>query len=56
MWSGKKSRLRKLASTLVLWTGLALIGMIAIPAGLLFGMIILIWEALNFILRKIDKL
>lgn len=55
MPSEKKPRLRKLASGLVLWTGLAVIGVIAIPAGILFGMIISIWEALNFILKAIDR-
>lgn len=55
MPSGKKARLRKIASGLVFWTGLALIGLIAIPAGILFAMIVLIWEALSFILKKIDR-
>ena len=55
MPSEKKSRLRKMASGLVFWTGLALIGVIAIPAGILCGMIVLIWEALGFVLKKIDK-
>lgn len=56
MPSAKKPRLRALASGAVLWTGLVLIGVIAVPAGILFGMIVLIWEALNFMLKKIEKL
>ena len=55
MPSRKKPRLRALVSSAVFWAGLALIGVIAIPAGLLFGLIVLIWEALNFILRKIEN-
>lgn len=51
----EKSRLRKMASGLVFWLGLALIGVLAIPAGILFGLIALIWEALSFLLRKIEK-
>lgn len=51
---GKKPRLRALVSGVVLWTGLALIGVIAIPTGLLLGVIFLIWEAINFLLKKID--
>ena len=55
MLSGGKTCLRKLASGLVLWIGLALIGVLAIPAGVLCGLIVLIWEALNFMLKKIEK-
>ena len=55
MPSGKKARLRKIASGLVFWTGLVLIGVLAIPTGILGGMIFFIWEALSFLLRKIDK-
>ena len=55
MPSGKKARLRKIASGLVFWIGLALIGVIAVPAGILFGIIALIWETLGFILKKMDK-
>ena len=55
MPSGKKSRARKIVSGLVFWSGLVLIGVIAIPAGILCGMILLIWEALSFILKEIDR-
>ena len=55
MPSDRKPRLRKIASGLVLWTGLAVIGVIAVPAGILLGAIILIWEALSFLLKKIDR-
>ena len=54
MSSAKKPCLRKLVSGFVFWSGLALIGVLAIPAGILFGMIFLIWETLNFLLKKID--
>lgn len=55
MLSGKEARLRKIVSGFVFWTGLALIGVLAIPAGILFGMIFLVWETLNFLLKKIDR-
>lgn len=55
MLPDKRPRLRALASRAVLWAGLVLIGVIAIPTGLLFGLIILIWETLNFLLKKIDN-
>ena len=55
MPSGKKPRLRKIASSAVFWTGLVLIGVLAVPAGILCGMMFLIWEALSFLLRKIEK-
>ena len=55
MPSGKKARLRKIASGLVFWTGLVLIGILAVPTGVLGCMIFFIWEALSFLLRKIDE-
>ena len=55
MPSCKKPRLRKIASGLVFWTGLVLIGILAVPAWILCGVMFFIWEALSFLLRKIDK-
>ena len=56
MAPGKKRRMRKIVSGVVFWAGLALIGVIAVPAGILFGMIFLIWEIVDFILRKIERI
>ena len=52
---GKKTRLRKTASGLVFWTGLVLIGVLAVPAGILCAVMLLIWQALSLLLKKIDK-
>ena len=48
-------RLRKMLAGFVFWAGLVLIGIIAIPTGILFGMIALLWEALGFLLKKLDN-
>ena len=55
MSSTKEPRLRKLASGLVFWAGLALTGILAIPTGILFGVIALLWEALGFLLKRLDN-
>lgn len=46
---------RKIASGCVFWIGLALIGMIAILAGFLFGILYLIVWLMNFLIDKIEK-
>ena len=51
----RRARLRKMLAGFVFWAGLVLIGVIAIPAGILFGIIVFIWEALSFLLKKLDK-
>ena len=55
MTRDKKLRLRKIVSGLVFWSGLLVIGVLAVPAGILFGMIVLIWKAIDFILKKINR-
>ena len=35
------------------WGGLLVVGVLAIPAGMLFGMLFLIGEGLNFVLKKL---
>ena len=52
----KKPRLRRIVSGIVFWAGLAVIGVIAIPFVLLFGIFSLLGKALDFILKKIDAL
>lgn len=49
------SRGRKIASSCVFWIGMGLIGIAAIPAGLLFGIIRLILRATSFLTDKIEK-
>lgn len=54
---GKKrsSRFRKIASGCVFWIGMALIGVAAIPAGILLGIMYLIVWTMNFFTDKIEK-
>ena len=51
----KKTRLRKFISGLMFWGGLLLIGVLAIPAAILFGLNYLVGEAVDFILNKIGR-
>lgn len=55
MTSDKKLRLRKVVSWIVLWGGLLVIGIIAIPTGILFAIIFIVWKAVDFVLKKIEK-
>ncbi len=48
-------RVRKIASGCVFWFGLVLIGIAAIPAGILFGIIRLLLRATGFLTDKIEK-
>ena len=48
--------LRKIVSGIVFWAGIAVIGAVAIPLVILFGMFLLIGKALDFILRKLGAL
>ncbi len=49
------SSVRKTASGCVFWIGMALIGIAAIPAGILFGIIRLLLKATSFLTDKIEK-
>lgn len=51
----KKLRLRKVVSWIVLWGGLLVIGIIAIPTGILFAIIFIVWKAVDFVIKKIEK-
>lgn len=51
----KRSRIREIASSCVLWTGMGLIGIIAIPAGILLGIIYGIVMAVGFLTDKIER-
>lgn len=46
---------RKAAAKLVLWLTLLLVGVLAVPAGLLIGLIFLIWSAGDALIKKFDK-
>ena len=50
-----KSRFRKVLSGLVFWFGLAVIGVIAIPAGILFAVMFFVWKAVDLVITKIEK-
>ena len=50
-----KLRFRKALSGLVFWTGLAVIGIIAIPAGILFAAMFFVWKAVDLVIAKIEK-
>ena len=51
----QSSRIREIASGCVFWLGMALIGVVAVPAGILFGMIYLIVRGINFLTDKISN-
>ena len=48
-------RFRKALSGLVFWIGLAVIGIIAIPAGLLFAVMFFVWKLVDLVINKIEK-
>ena len=50
-----KPRFRKAISGFVFWTGLAVIGIIAIPAGILFAAIFFVWKLVDLVIAKIEK-
>ena len=50
-----KPRFQKALSGLVFWTGLTVIGIIAIPAGLLFAVIFFVWKLVDLVIAKIEK-
>lgn len=54
---GKKrsSRVRKIASGCVFWICMALIGVVAVPAGVLLGLIDLIVRVMYFLTDRIEK-
>ncbi len=49
-----RERMREAASGCVVWVGLALIGVVAVPTGLLFGVIYLIWKAMSFLTDRLQ--
>lgn len=48
-------RLRSAISKAAAWFGVATIGALAVPAGLLVGIIALIWTGVNAITRWLDQ-
>lgn len=44
---------RKILAKIILFIGIALIAVIAVPAALLFGAILIIWAATDFLVEKI---
>ena len=42
----------KLASGIVFWSGMVLIGILAVPTAILLGAISAIWKGAGFLLRK----
>ena len=55
MAPNKKLQLRKVVSGIVFWSGLIIIGIIAIPTGILFAIIFIVWRAIDFVIKKIEK-
>lgn len=55
MKSKKKALLRKIASGITFWGGLAVIGVIALPTAILAGLIALIWKGTDILVKKIDN-
>lgn len=53
--SNKKLRLRKVVSGIVFCIGLIIIAIIAIPTGILFAIIFIVWKAVDFIIKRIEK-
>ena len=51
----KKLRLRKVVSGIIFWGGLFVIGIIAIPTGILCAIIFVVWKAADFVIKKIEK-
>lgn len=50
----RTGRLRGLISKVAVWFGAAVIGALAVPAGILVGSIALIWTGVNAITRRLD--
>ena len=50
-----KPRFRKALSGLVFWSGLAVIGIIAVPAGILFAVMFFVWKGVDLVIAKIEK-
>ena len=47
--------MRKAVSTFLFWCSLVPIGILAVPAAILIGMIYLIWNSADFVIRKLDN-
>ena len=50
-----KTNLRKIASGITFWSGLVVSGVIAVPASILVGLIVLIWKGTDILVKKIDS-
>ena len=50
-----KPPLRKVLSGLIYCGGLAVIGVIAIPAGILFAAMFFVWKLVDLMIAKIEK-
>ena len=50
----RNGRLRGMISKVTVWFGAAVIGALAVPAGILVGFIALIWTGVNAITRRLD--
>lgn len=46
---------KSIASRLVTYLGIGIIGVLAVPAGVLVGLISLIWSFVDFAIRKLNK-
>ncbi len=44
---------KSIASKLLTYLGIGIIGVLAVPAGLLVGLISLIWSFVDFVVRKL---
>ena len=47
--------LRKTASRLLFWLSLVPIAILAVPTAILIGLIYLIWNSVDFVIRKLDN-
>ena len=50
-----KPSFRQALSGLVFWCGLAVIGVIAIPAGILFAAMFFVWKGVDLVIAMIEK-
>ena len=52
---GKKPLIRKITSGFIFWCGLAIIGVIVMVIGILYGIVIVIGDIFEFMLKKIEN-
>ena len=50
-----KKHLKKLASGLVFWSGAGLVGLFALPAGILIGIIFFLCRGIDLAVRRIEQ-